>query len=135
MLSLRASQTRKCKNIAISAHGYILLAPEQEKSVTEPHNIEYVGPEMQCLGSDELDEHSSWHRGRHRDERTRAIAKDFVEKGTPNFGKSQIPIPKGLKRWSGGLEGYMVNFCDYTADISGEYNTFYKKYDKKEYNS
>lgn len=200
----------KCEDIAVRAHGYILLTPEQERHVTEAHGREYVDPETQTgFSSDELDDDSPWYRrGFHRHERLRAIVKDFVEEGTPDFEKSQIqkmyedietfhslgilirdihpgnylggkiidfgrswtmyhpcldriegedicqlrqeepqgfedmiiawanvhetkiPIPKGLKQWSGGLEGCGINPCDYDwrkwevddADTHGEGN-------------
>lgn len=53
----------KRDDVAIRAHGYILLTPAQEQRVTEAHGREYVDPEMQIgLGSDKLDEDSPWHR-------------------------------------------------------------------------
>lgn len=83
----------KRDDIAVRAHGYILLTSEQEQKVTEAHGKDYVNPETQTdLGSDELDEDSPWQRrGCHRHERVRAIVKDFVDEGTPDFEKSQIP--------------------------------------------
>ncbi|KAJ0114868.1 hypothetical protein J7T55_004610 [Diaporthe amygdali] len=82
----------KREDIAVRAHGYILLTPEQEQRVTEGHGREYVDPEtLTSLGNYELDEESMWYRrGCNRHERVRAIIKDFVDESTPDFEKSQI---------------------------------------------
>lgn len=82
----------KCDDLAVRAHGYILLTPAQEQHVTEALGRKYVDPETQTgLGSDELDENSLWQRrGCHQHERVRAIVKEFVDEGTPDFSESQI---------------------------------------------
>lgn len=82
----------KSDDIAVRAHGYILLTPEQEQRVTGGHGREYVDPETQTgLGNYELDEESLWYRrGCNRHEHLRAIIKDFVDESTPDFEKSQI---------------------------------------------
>lgn len=78
----------KQEAIAVRAHGYVLLTPEQERHVTEACCTDYTDPET----AGELDGQALWYRREwHRHERLRAILKDFVDEGTPDFEKSQIP--------------------------------------------
>lgn len=75
------------EDIAVRAHGYVLLTPEQERFVTEACDTDYIDPET----TDELDGQALWYRREwNRHDPLRAILKDFVEEGTPDFDKSQI---------------------------------------------
>lgn len=78
------------EDIAVLAHGYILLTAEQEQHVTKACGKEYIDPETQT--AEELDGQGLWGRWEwHRHERLRAILKDFVDEQTSDFEKSQIP--------------------------------------------
>ncbi|KAG8165983.1 hypothetical protein KVR01_004535 [Diaporthe batatas] len=75
------------EDIAVRAHGYVLLTPEQEKFVTEACGPEYIDPKT----AEELDGQALWFRREsNRHDRLRAILKDFVPEETPDFDKSQI---------------------------------------------
>lgn len=76
------------EDIAVRAHGYVLLTPEQERHVTEACCTDYIDPKT----ADELDGQALWNRREwNRNDCLRAILKDFVDEGTPDFDKSQIP--------------------------------------------
>lgn len=75
------------EDIAVRAHGYVLLTPEQERFVTEACDTDYIDPET----ADELDGQALWYRREwNRRDPLRAIVKGFVEEGTPDLDKSQI---------------------------------------------
>lgn len=67
-----------------------------------------------------------------RQEEPQGFENMIVAWATCNVHDTKIPIPKGLKQWSGGLEGYGINPCDYNwikwenvdkANVSGEEDT------------
>lgn len=71
------------EDIAPRAYGYVLLTPEQERRVSEDSEEEY---------EEDLDGQNQWRRFEyHRNKPLRAIVKELVDHGTPDFVSSQVP--------------------------------------------
>lgn len=74
------------ENIAPRAYGYVLLTPDQERRVTEDSDVDYEDEVK------DLDGWNQWSRFEcHRNEPLRAIVKELVDKGTPDFVDKETP--------------------------------------------
>lgn len=78
------------QDLAVQAHGYLLLTPDQERTITaeiDPGSLEETGPVSPCLDGD-----GPWGRyEQHRGQLVRAIVKDVAEEKNDSFTAAQVP--------------------------------------------